>query len=129
MFKGTYTQASIQAMVENPVDRTALISKACESFGGKLLNVFMAFGEDDVIVITELPDDVTAAAFSAQIAVAGTASRFQQPSSSRWAIGWRPAKKQRPPPADMPHRPDGFPGGGNSSAIINLKKPFSSVSL
>ena len=53
MFKGTYTQASIQAMVENPVDRTALISKACESFGGKLLNVFMAFGEDDVIVITE----------------------------------------------------------------------------
>ena len=40
MFKGTYTQASIQAMVENPVDRTALISKACESFGGKLLNVF-----------------------------------------------------------------------------------------
>ena len=46
MFKGTYTQASIQAMVENPVDRTALISKACESFGGKLLNVFMAFGED-----------------------------------------------------------------------------------
>ena len=52
MFKGTYTQASIQAMVENPVDRTALISKACESFGGKLLNVFMAFGEDDVIVIS-----------------------------------------------------------------------------
>ena len=69
MFKGTYTQASIQAMVENPVDRTALISKACESFGGKLLNVFMAFGEDDVIVISELPDDVTAAAFSAQIGV------------------------------------------------------------
>ena len=63
-------------MVENPVDRTALISKACEYFGGKLLNVFTAFGEDDVIVITELPDDVTAATFSAQIAVAGTASRF-----------------------------------------------------
>ena len=78
MFKGTYTQASIQAMVENPVDRTALISKACESFGGKLLNVFMAFGEDDVFVITELPDDVTAAAFSAQITVAGTESRFFQ---------------------------------------------------
>ena len=76
MFKGTYTQASIQAMVENPVDRTALILRACESFGGKLLNVFMAFGEDDVIVITGLPDDVTAAAFFAKIAVAGTASRF-----------------------------------------------------
>ena len=98
MFKGTYTQASIQAMVENPVDRTALISKACESFGGKLLNVFMAFGEDDVIVITELPDDVTAAAFSAQIAVAGTASRFsptQLPPLGAW-VGACPKAKATP---------------------------------
>ena len=95
MFKGTYTQASIQAMVENPVDRTALISKACESFGGKLLNVFMAFGEDDVIVITELPDDVTAAAFSAQIAVAGTASSFsttQLLSMGDWVEACKKAK-------------------------------------
>ncbi len=100
MFKGTYTQASIQAMVENPVDRTALISKACESFGGKLLNVFMAFGEDDVIVITELPDDVTAAAFSAQIAVAGTASRFsttQLLSMGDWVEACKKAKATRGP--------------------------------
>ena len=95
MFKGTYTMASIQAMVENSVDRTALISKACESFGEKLLNVFMSFGEDDVIVITELPDDVTAAAFSAQIAMAGTASLFsttQLLSMGDWVEACKKAK-------------------------------------
>ena len=36
----------------------------------------MAFGDDDVIVLTDLPNDISAAAFSAQIAVAGTASSF-----------------------------------------------------
>ena len=76
MFKGTYTDASIKAMVKKPVDRSSLISKACKAFGGKLLSIYMAFGDDDVIVIAELPDDITAAAFSAQIAVAGTASSF-----------------------------------------------------
>ena len=28
MFKGTYTNASINAMVEKPVDRTSMINKA-----------------------------------------------------------------------------------------------------
>ena len=35
MFKGTYTDASIKAMVKKPVDRSNLISKACKAFGGK----------------------------------------------------------------------------------------------
>ena len=90
MFKGTYTNASINAMVEKPVDRTSLISKACEAFGGKLLSIYMAFGDDDVIVITELPDDI-----SAQIAVAGTASNFsitQLLSMSDWVKACEKAK-------------------------------------
>ncbi len=95
MFKGTYTNASINAMVEKPVDRTSLIIKACETFGGKLLSIYMAFGDDDVIVITELPDDISAAAFSAQIAVAGTASNFsttQLLSMSDWVKACEKAK-------------------------------------
>ena len=39
MFKGTYTDASIKAMVKKPVDRSSLISKACKAFGGKLLSI------------------------------------------------------------------------------------------
>ena len=50
MFKGTYTDASIKAMVKKPVDRSSLISEACKAFKGKLLSIYMAFGDDDVIV-------------------------------------------------------------------------------
>ena len=95
MFKGTYTNASINAMVEKPVDLTSLISKAFVAFGGKLLSIYMAFGDDDVIVIAELTDENTAAAFSAQIAVAGTASNFsttQLLSMSDWVKACEKAK-------------------------------------
>ena len=95
MFKGTYTDASIKAMVKKPVERSNLISKACKAFGGKLLSLYMAFGDDDVIVIAELPDDITAAAFSAQIAVAGTASSFsttQLLSMKDWVKACKKAK-------------------------------------
>ncbi len=62
MFKAAYTSASIKVMVENPTDRSGMIAKACETFGGNMLHFLMAFGEDDAIVICELPDDVAAAA-------------------------------------------------------------------
>ena len=76
MFKATYTSASIKAMVENPTDRSGIIAKACDTFGGKMLQFLMAFGEDDAIVICELPDDVTAAAIAAQVAASGGCSRI-----------------------------------------------------
>ena len=76
MFKATYTSASIKAMVENPTDRSGLIAKACDTFGGKMLQFLMAFGEDDAIVICELPDDVAAAAIAAQVAASGGCSRI-----------------------------------------------------
>ena len=55
-------------MMEQPQDRSKMISSACEAFGGKLHQIFVAFGDDDVIVIWELPDDVSAAAISALVA-------------------------------------------------------------
>ena len=76
MFKASYTSASIKAMVENPTDRSGMIAKACETFGGKMLHFLMAFGEDDAIVICELPDDVAAAAISAQVGASGGCSKI-----------------------------------------------------
>ena len=76
MFKATYTSASIKAMVENPTDRSGMIAKACAAFGGKMLHFLMAFGEDDAIVICELPDDVAAAAIAAQVSASGSCSKI-----------------------------------------------------
>ena len=95
MVKASYTTEAIKSMVANPQDRSVLMSSLLASAGGKLLGMYMAFGDDDVIVITELPDDISAAAFSAQIAVAGTASNFsttQLLSMSDWVKACEKAK-------------------------------------
>ena len=41
-------------MVDNQV-WSVMISKTCEAFGGNMIGMYMAFGDDDVIVIAELP--------------------------------------------------------------------------
>ncbi|MDP7335928.1 MAG: GYD domain-containing protein [SAR324 cluster bacterium] len=74
MYKTSYTTQATKAMVDNPQDRSGIIAKACESFGGKLIGMYMAFGNDDVVGIAELPNDIAAAAISAQIASGGAAS-------------------------------------------------------
>ena len=68
LFKASYTATAMKKMVEKPQDRSNMISSACEAFGGKLHQMFMAFGDEDAIVICELPDDIAAAAISAQVA-------------------------------------------------------------
>src|SRR5437879_1729643 len=59
-------------MVENPGDRTAAVTKAVETLGGKLESFYWSFGDDDFLGIIEAPDDIAAAAFS--VAVGSTGS-------------------------------------------------------
>ena len=95
MYKASYTSQAIKAMVDNPQDRSGLIAKACEAFGGKMIGMYMAFGDDDVIVICELPDDVSAAAISAQVAAGGACSNVsttQLLSMSDWVRAFEKAR-------------------------------------
>jgi len=64
MFQSRYTTSSIKAMVDHPQDREAIARKTIEAVGGKLLSFHFAFGRDDVVLIFEAPDDVSAAAIS-----------------------------------------------------------------
>ena len=59
------------ALVKNPQDRIAAFSAVVERMGGKLEGGWLAFGEDDWIVICELPDNVTAAALSMAVSAGG----------------------------------------------------------
>jgi uncharacterized protein with GYD domain len=42
-----------------------------ERLGGKLLSMYLAFGEYDVVGMAEMPDNVSAAAFSLAISAGG----------------------------------------------------------
>lgn len=53
---------AIQAMMAKPQDRAGPVGKLLEAVGGKLHHYFFAFGEYDVVLLYEAPDNASAAA-------------------------------------------------------------------
>jgi uncharacterized protein with GYD domain len=66
-------------LVENPQNRLEIVRQAVERLGGKVVNGWAAFGDYDVILISEMPDQVAAASFAMAIA-AGGACRNVKPT-------------------------------------------------
>jgi uncharacterized protein with GYD domain len=58
-------------LIANPEDRRPVASALVEAAGGKLHDYWYAFGEYDVIVHVEVPDNVTAAALISKLAASG----------------------------------------------------------
>jgi uncharacterized protein with GYD domain len=75
LIQSTFAQSSAKAMVANPQPREDVVRKTCESLGGKLHSFFFAFGEYDVAVIAELPDNKAAAAIALAVGGTGAVSR------------------------------------------------------
>ena len=57
-----YTSEAWAALIRNPEDRSEAFGKLAESMGGRLVSFYNSFGEYDVLVIYEAPDESTAAA-------------------------------------------------------------------
>ena len=75
MYQASYAQESIRALVSNPQDRTGAARAAIEANGGTMIGAWMAFGDDDLIVIADLPDDESMAGVAFAISSSGVASR------------------------------------------------------
>jgi uncharacterized protein with GYD domain len=71
-----YSQASTKAMLANPQPREDVIRKTIESLGGKLHAFFFAFGEYDVVLIAEAPDNKTAASLALAVGATGSVSKY-----------------------------------------------------
>ena len=72
MLQARFTAESWKALLNNPHDRAPAVAKVVEANGGKLHNYFFAFGENDVVVLVEAPNNE--AAMATAVAVAGTGS-------------------------------------------------------
>jgi uncharacterized protein with GYD domain len=67
-----YSDNAINAMTENPTDRSVQARKLVEGFGGKMDRVFwFTSGRYDGFVIYELPDDATAEAIEMTLRASG----------------------------------------------------------
>jgi uncharacterized protein with GYD domain len=57
-----YTPEAWAALTQNPEDRSQAIGGLAETMGARLISFYNSFGEYDVVVIYEAPDESTAAA-------------------------------------------------------------------
>jgi uncharacterized protein with GYD domain len=75
LFRASYSTQGIQGiMKEGPTSRVKAIDALASSVGGRLLEAYWAFGEDDFVMILELPDNTAAMAISAHVAASGVAN-------------------------------------------------------
>ena len=71
MFQGSYSAEAIKSLIANPTDRSGAARAVIEANGGTMVGAWMAFGESDVVVIAEMPDDESMAAVAMAIAATG----------------------------------------------------------
>jgi uncharacterized protein with GYD domain len=71
MYQASYTAKSMADQLKEPQDPAEAIRTALEDVGATLLVAGFPFGEYDVLVVYEAPDDVTAASVAMAVAAEG----------------------------------------------------------
>jgi uncharacterized protein with GYD domain len=71
MYQASYTAKSMAAQLTEPHDPVEAFRPTLEELGARILVAGFPFGEYDVLVVYEAPDDMTAASVAMAIAAAG----------------------------------------------------------
>jgi len=67
----SYTPEALARLISNPQDRLEAVRAPVEKLGGKIKDSYFAFGPHDAVLITEMPDNVSAAAIALAFAAGG----------------------------------------------------------
>jgi uncharacterized protein with GYD domain len=98
-----YSREGWEALVKNPQNRIEAVRPAVEKLGGKIQSAWFSFGDYDIVVITEMPDNVSAAAIAMAFAAGGACKSVQttplisteealQAARKAAECGYRPAR-------------------------------------
>ena len=72
LIAGSYSADGLKGLQRDKASgRRTAVTSAVEGAGGKLEGLYYALGEDDVYLIVDLPDNVSAAAFGIAVSAAG----------------------------------------------------------
>jgi uncharacterized protein with GYD domain len=75
LFKVSYSVEGLRGVTkQGAASRADFIGKLVSNLGGKMESFHFAFGPTDVYVISELPDDTTAAAIAMSVGASGVGS-------------------------------------------------------
>ena len=72
----SYSPTAAKSLVDNPDSRQEAVRKTVESAGGKLHQIFFAFGRYDVILIAEFPTNQAAASVGLATSATGALSAY-----------------------------------------------------
>ncbi len=67
----SYQPEAWAAMLKKPQNREQAVRPAIEALGGRAQQFWMAFGDYDIVGVVDMPDSVSAAAFSMAIMAGG----------------------------------------------------------
>ena len=101
LIRASYTPETWAALLKNPSNRREVVRGLVEGMGGKLETLYFSFGDDDIIVIVEAPDNVTIAAAALAVTASGafrsysttplmTAEEAMDAMRRAAAVGYRP---------------------------------------
>ena len=93
LLQASYTQQGTTGLVQKPEDRTAVLEEMVSSVGGKIISVDYCFGDYDIVVIIEAPDDASMAAVSMVAGASGVATNIKTTVLISMAQGAEAAKK------------------------------------
>jgi uncharacterized protein with GYD domain len=71
MLQAAYTPDAWAALVKKPQNRVNAIKPTVAALGGKITSAWLSFGEYDIVVVAEFPDNPSAAAFSMAASAGG----------------------------------------------------------
>jgi uncharacterized protein with GYD domain len=99
VYQAAYTPESLAAQIKEPKDRIEVVRPVFDAVGAKLVAGGFPFGEYDVLVVFEAPDDTAAAAIALAVGAGGavrSAKTTRLLSGQEWVASLRRAQDVAP---------------------------------
>jgi uncharacterized protein with GYD domain len=77
LIQAGYNTSGLAGLVKEPQDRIEKVTPAIEALGGRVECAYYAFGEHDIVLICEMPDNSAAAAFALAVGSGGTVGSYK----------------------------------------------------
>jgi uncharacterized protein with GYD domain len=131
MYQASYTAKSMAAQLTEPHDPMEAIRPGLEELGATILAAGFPFGEYDVLIVYEAPDDVTAASVAMAVAAAGevkSAKTTRLLSGQEWLESLRKhrivtTRKARQPPDRQQQSPEPLQNSGSPRGQLGSSPP------
>jgi uncharacterized protein with GYD domain len=102
LWQGSYTAESLTAQIKQPQDRIEAVRPALEALGVKIITGGFSFGDYDIAVILEAPDDTTVASVALTLGAGGAVRAGKTTrllSGHEWVEALRKAQNSQYRPA------------------------------